>query len=272
MRARCCPRVGPTCCIRGVQWGYRAEMRTRVLTIIAASTLGLGLLGALPTVPASARSISSSNLKNLSTNLNRGKHLTYYVQYTTVSNGQKSTVTIAQAPPKSYFGSANGAVINNGKTTYYCSNAGDSGTSGNSGNSGNSGSGATTTTAKASMTCVSSKLGGTAALALEDLFSPAIALAAFNEAENTRVARALGIHVSGSSATYGGQPSTCVTVTNRSKSGKYCVTKQGILSYVSTTGSGYFELTKYSSKPPASLFTLPSGATTETLPGGGSVP
>jgi len=44
------------------------------------------------------------------------------------------------------------------------------------------------------------------------------------------------------------------------------VTKQGLLSY-STSGAGeYFELTKYSSKPPSSLFSLPAGATTETVP------
>ena len=33
--------------------------------------------------------------------------------------------------------------------------------------------------------------------------------------------------------------------------------------------SDYFQLTKYSSKPPAGLFTRPAGATTVTLPGGG---
>jgi hypothetical protein len=31
-------------------------------------------------------------------------------------------------------------------------------------------------------------------------------------------------------------------------------------------------MTKYSSKPSATLFKLPAGATTQTLPGGGSIP
>ena len=31
-------------------------------------------------------------------------------------------------------------------------------------------------------------------------------------------------------------------------------------------------MTKYSSKPPASLFSLPAGATTQTLPGAASIP
>ena len=36
--------------------------------------------------------------------------------------------------------------------------------------------------------------------------------------------------------------------------------------------TSYFELTKYSSKPPANLFSLPAGATTVTVPGGRSIP
>jgi hypothetical protein len=43
------------------------------------------------------------------------------------------------------------------------------------------------------------------------------------------------------------------------------VTKQGILSYAGTP-SNYFKLTEYSSKPSASLFTLPAGATTQSVP------
>ena len=60
----------------------------------------------------------------------------------------------------------------------------------------------------------------------------------------------------------------------RGRGGKYCVTKQGILSYAgaSNASSSYFQLTKYSSSPPASLFSLPAGATTATVPGGGSIP
>ena len=80
--------------------------------------------------------------------------------------------------------------------------------------------------------------------------------------------------MSSSTATFAGQPSTCVSVSVRGRGGKYCVTKQGILSYSgsASNSSSYFELTKYSSRPPASLFSLPAGATTATLPGGGSIP
>ena len=71
------------------------------------------------------------------------------------------------------------------------------------------------------------------------------------------VAGSSGSRCPSSSATFAGQPSTCVTVTVRGKGGKYCVTKQGILSYSGSSSSSYFELTKYSSKPPASLFKPP---------------
>ena len=77
--------------------------------------------------------------------------------------------------------------------------------------------------------------------------------------------------MSASSATFAGQSATCVSVTAQGKAGKYCVTKQGILAYAGTS-SGYFELTKFVASPPASLFQLPAGATTVTIPGGGTLP
>ena len=110
-------------------------------------------------------------------------------------------------------------------------------------------------------------------LGLESFFSPTIALTLFSEAKNAAIAHALGIKVSSSSATFAGQPSTCVSVSVKGKASKYCVTKQGILSYSgSPSSSSYFQLTKYSSKPPASLFAVPAGATITTLPGGASLP
>jgi hypothetical protein len=266
-------------------------MRIRAVSLAAA--VGLGALLVLPALPAAGK--SAPNLNALTNTINHAKKMTYYAQYTSYDgNGQQTSVTIAQAPPKSDFSSASGSVINNGKTTYYCqtslsgnsgdtgntgssSNSGSSGNTGSSSNSGSSGntgnSGATTTTAKSSgVTCLSSK-GSNPLLGLENLFSPTVALGLFSEAKQATVARALGIKVSSSSATYAGQPSTCISVTVRGKSSKYCVTKQGILSYSgSSNSSSYFKLTKYSSKPPASLFALPTGATVSTLPGGASIP
>jgi hypothetical protein len=132
-----------------VSEGYGLPMRIRALTIttLAIGALGLGTV-ALGAAPASAKSVSSQNLKALASQINKGKHLTYSIEYKTVSDGKTQTVTIAQSPPKTYFASSGSVILNNGKTTYYCSpnesgNSGDSGNSGagNSGNSGNSGSG-----------------------------------------------------------------------------------------------------------------------------------
>ena len=54
-------------------------------------------------------------MKALTNNINHAKKLTYYAEYTQVSGGQKSTVTIAQSPPKSNFSTATSSVINNGQ-------------------------------------------------------------------------------------------------------------------------------------------------------------
>ena len=251
-------------------------MRARTMAAIsvaAALAGGMAVFG-----PAVAATAKSPNLQNLSNELNKAKHVTYYAQYKSVSGGHTTTITVAQAPPKSLFSSADGSLaVNTGKATYYCSaNSGNSGSTGNtgsgnsgSGNSGNSGNtGSTTSTMtkpKSTEQCYSAK-GANPLLGTEALFSGAALTGVFAQAEASAIARALGIHVSTSSGNYGGQSATCVTVTRRGQGAKYCVTAQGILAYESTGKSNYFELTKYSSHPPPSLFQLPPGATTVTIP------
>jgi hypothetical protein len=255
-------------------------MRTRIVTTVAA--FGVGALFVWLALPASGKPISTPDLKALTNTIDHAKKLTYDAQYTSVTNGQKSTVTIAQAPPKSDFSSSDSSIINTGKTTYYCSanpdstsNSGNTGNSENTGatsNSGNSGTPSnTTTTSNGPEQCLSEK-GDNPLLGLQDIFSPTVALGALAEAKEGLVSKLLGITVSSSSASFAGLPSTCVAVTVHGKGGKYCVTKQGILSYSGSSSSDYFQLTKFSAKPPASLFTLPTGATIDTLPGGGSTP
>jgi hypothetical protein len=253
-------------------------MRTRTLAAIGvAATLGGAMAVLGPALPASAK--SPPNLKGLSSELNKAKHITYYAQYKEVSSGQATTITIAQLPPKTLFSTSGGSsVIDNGKTTYYCSaNAGNSGSTGNtgsgnggsSGNTGNSGNTvSTTTTAKSKSTeeCYSEK-GANPLLGTEDLFSgAALAGGIFAEAEETAVAHALGIKVSTSSGNFAGVSASCVTISKKGQSYKYCVTPQGILAYSSSGKSDYFELTKYSSRPASNLFQLPAGATTVTIP------
>jgi hypothetical protein len=258
-------------------------MRARTFAAISvAAALGWGMAVVGPAVSASAK--NPPNLKGLSSELNKAKHLTYYAQYKEVSSGQTTTITIAQLPPKTLFTTSDGSsVINNGKATYYCTaNSGNTGTTGNTGSgntgSGNTGSGntgnsgntvnTTTTTAKSKSTeqCYSEK-GANPLLGTEDLFSgAALTTGIFAEAEESAVARVLGIKVSTSSGNYAGVSVSCVTITKKGQGYKYCVTPQGILAYSSTGRSDYFELTKYSSHPPSNLFQLPAGATTVTIP------
>jgi hypothetical protein len=247
------------------------------------ATLGLGALLLLPASAASAKSVSKSQLNQLTNQINQAKkNLTYVAVYESSSGGKTSTITFAQQKNKSLFSTSDGgSVVSNGKTTYYCSaNSGNSGNSGNTGSSSNSGntgnSGSTTATTKAgATTCVS--MGGSNPLAsLQNTFGPAAVVTALNLAKTELGSKLAGIKITSSSATFAGQPSTCVTVTGHGQGGKYCVTNKGVLAYLGdSSGSGIFQLTSYSSKPPPSLFQLPSGATTQTLPtlpGGPSIP
>jgi hypothetical protein len=223
-------------------------MRTRGGMYILALIVGiLPIALTTATSAAAGSSVSASKLKALTNSINHGKHLTYEATYKSVSSGgQTQTVTIAQSPPKTVFSASGGSVIDTGTKTYYCS------------------------ISNGSTTCLTES-GGNPFVGLEDLFSPTLALTAFSEAKEGLVARALGVRSTLSSATIAGQSSSCVTVTVHGKGEKFCVTKQGLLSYSGASGN-YFELTKYSGSPPSSLFALPSGATTVTLPGGGTIP
>jgi outer membrane lipoprotein-sorting protein len=238
-------------------------MRTRLVTLVAA--VGLALV-VLPAIPASAKGLSQSQIKALENNINNAKKQTYQITYESVDGSKTSTVTIAQSQGKSNFTTSDGgSVISTGKKTYYCqpNSSSNSGSTGNSGNSGNSG---TTTTTKASAVQCTSTSGTSPLLGLENAFSPTALIAILNENKSSAVARALGIKVTTSSQTIAGQPTTCVLATVHGQSGKYCVTKQGLLAYVGSNKGTVFKMTKYSSKPSASLFVLPAGATTVTTP------
>jgi hypothetical protein len=106
------------------------------------------------------------------------------------------------------------------------------------------------------------------------LFSPALLLGLLSEAKAKVAARVLGIKLTTSTQTFAGQSATCLSGTVQGKTGKYCVTNQGLLAYVGGTGQATFKMTKYSSKPSASLFQLPANATTVTIPSttGTSIP
>jgi hypothetical protein len=226
-------------------------MRTPVAIRVTAAgaglliALGSGLALATP-AGASHAKLTPSQLKALTNKVSNSKKLSYEAVYKSVGLGNDASVTIAQAPPKSLFSTSSGVVVDNGSKTYYCSSSGG--------------------TDQCLAAGTSNPFVG-----IEDIFSPAAALAAFSSAKEGLIDRGLGIKLSESGATIAGQASTCVTVTVKGKADKYCVTKQGVLAY-SGSGGQYFELTKYVKSPPSSLFQLPAGATTETLPGGVTIP
>jgi hypothetical protein len=186
--------------------------------------------------------VSPAKLKALANSINKAKHLTYEVVYTTQDGGQSETATIAQRPPKSYFSSASVTVLNTGKKTYYCDAVGGGKTS-----------------------CILER-GANPLVGLESLFSPSVALTAFSEAKGGLLSRELGITSTSSSETIAGQPSTCVTVSIRGHGAKFCVTRQGLLSYSGSEDTS-FKMTKFTASPPSSLFALPAGATVSSNTG-----
>jgi hypothetical protein len=185
----------------------------------------------------------SGEIHALSSSLQNSETATFKAVYTVTTAGTTQTVTIEQAPPKSLFSVKDGSVIDTGTATYYCSTSG-------------------------TVTCLSS--GSSEPLAsLAALFSPKTALNQLQVDQSEAAFK--GYSITFSSGSYGGQSTTCANVSGHGASGKYCVTKQGVLAYVSSNGSR-FSLTSYSSSVPASAFTLPAGATVQTLPPGVTIP
>ncbi len=190
---------------------------------------------------SAAGSTSLKKLESLSSSVKAAEKKTFKAVYTITNASTTQTVTIEQSPPKSVFGTKGGSVIDTGTATYYCSTTGTT-------------------------TCLSA--GTTNPLAsLTALFSPATVLAGLQAAQTEAAAHAAGYNVSFSSQTYAGQPTSCANLSGAGNSVKYCVTDSGILAYASSNG-GSFALTSYSSSPPASDFSLPAGATVETIPSG----
>jgi hypothetical protein len=190
-------------------------------------------------VSTSGASSSVSKIEALSSSLQGAETASFKAVYTVTNAGMSQTVTIEQAPPKSLFSTKSGTVIDTGTTTYFCSDTGQP-------------------------SCVST--GASDPLAsLTELFSPQTAITELKAVQAEAAAHASGYSISFSSGNYGGQSTTCANVTGPTAPVKYCVTKQGLLAYASSTGA-ILSLTSYSSSAPAADFALPAGATIMTVP------
>jgi hypothetical protein len=229
-------------------------MRTRIAAGAAALSVGLLAVAAVPATASLAKSVSPTQLSQLQKNLGKYSHLTFLATYQGASGGKTINVTIAQSPPKSSFtfasGTNTGVVINDGTKNYICSNQ------------------------AGKQTCISEGTGSANPfLAIENLFSSVTAANALAAAGASLRAHQVGFKVVSGTSTFAGQAATCITVTTHgNKTGKFCVTKKGILAYSGISSTQYFQLTKYSSSPAASLFALPAGATVITIPGGAGIP
>ncbi|MHB8439189.1 MAG: hypothetical protein ACYDD4_08515 [Acidimicrobiales bacterium] len=218
-----------------------------VLSMIVAGGLVLAACSSSPsssttstTAPASGAS-GSAQLSAVSAALAKQSHAVFEATYSLSEGGNSQTVTIAQDSPKTYFSASGAEVISTGQANQvlYCSNSGN-------------------------VVCVPESGGVDPIASLVNIFSANAVIAALHSAQAQAQANAAGVGLSYSTQSFAGQSATCVTVAGPT-TGKYCVTNSGILAYVSAAGAT-FQLTSYTSSPPASIFSAPAGATIETVP------
>ncbi len=187
---------------------------------------------------------TADQLNAFASSVKAGENQTFKAVYSFTGSGTPGSVTIEQKPPKTVFKSGDGAVIGNGTTTYFCSATG------------------------AKPTCISGGSGSANPLAgITQLFNPESSLNAIRAAQAQLAAKAQGYNVSFSTQSFAGVDANCVTVTGAGQTGKYCVTKGGILAYAGTSADN-FQLSSFSTSVSDSDFSLPAGATIVTIPGG----
>lgn len=190
--------------------------------------------------PAGSGSGQAGQLNALSSSVQAGKQSTFKAVYT--ENSTTSTVTVEQKPPKSLFISGGVTFIDDGTASYTCEKSGGT------------------------PTCVSYAGGGfNPVVGLQQLFNPDLAANFYQQAATQLGAKAAGYNVSISTETFAGQDATCASVSGAGQSGRYCVTRSGILAYLGSAAS-HFSLSDFSTSVPDSDFELPAGASPVTAP------
>lgn len=234
--------------------GVSTGWRPRAVGLVGAAAAGALLLAGCSSSPSSSAKASSSptpgkagagssgDLSALAAKMRSEIHGTFKAVYTYSGTGSTpQSVTIEQDPPKTLFMAGGADIIDNGTTTYYCS------------------------TQSSPTTCLEMSSSSNPLAGLEDAFDSSTVSTLFGRLSSEVAAHAVGVDVSYSSQTIAGQPSTCVSATHSGQSGTYCVTHAGLLA-LEKTASESFTLQSYSSIVSASDFSLPSGATVETIP------
>jgi hypothetical protein len=157
--------------------------------------------------------------------------------------GQSETITFAQSPPKSSIQTSSVHFITDGKSITECTGT--------------------------DCTSLPSSMAGSLT-SITDLFSPSFMGNVIKGIQNNALSGVPGFKATVSSASYAGQASTCVTVTDTASPtpATYCAANStGLLTYSSVAGSTV-TLSAYSASPDSSLFAPPAGATVVTLPAG----
>ena len=203
---------------------------------------------------------TSTRLNALGGSIEAAKNATFKAVYTsTSSGGGTQTVTLEQAPPKQVFSTTDGSgnvstLLNTGTATYACSASPDS-----------------------APTCTSmAAAGGAGALSsLIGVYNGSAALSVIKGWQSIVAAHLTGVSLTFSNTTLAGQPVRCAKWSYQGSDATYCVTDAGVLAKVATSGgsgssasSSNFELTSFTTSPPASDFELPAGATVVTVPTG----
>ncbi len=203
---------------------------------------------------------SSDRLKSFGGTIKAAKNATFKAVYSSRSSGgSPETITLEQSPPKQSFSTTDSSgnvstLLNTGTATYAC----DSSQGG-------------------TPTCTSmSSAGGAGALtSLIDVYNGSSALTAINGWQSLVAAHLTGVSLTFSNTTIAGQAVRCANWRYQGSSTSYCVTGGGVLAKVETSGgsssssgNSSFELTSFTTSPPASDFDLPAGATIVEIPTG----
>lgn len=283
------------------------RFRAAAVAVGLLAVTGVGLTGC----SAAAKSLinnathgligGNSALNAFTSKVQNGDTSTYEVTYENTGSSP-STVTYAELPPHEFAfittqsGSGNVEVLQNSSGEYECSQNSTSNAplaAGSTG-SGATGSGTTGTGTTGSGTTGSSSSGTTGSAGSSASKWSCLDIGPADETEYqdlfqfytgsywidflkvySGVAALDGVHITSKNMTVNGFKLSCVVIkggNNNPGTSTYCVTSQGILGYVASSGeSSDFEIKSYSSSPPSSLFQLPAGASITTLPTTSSV-
>ncbi len=227
----------------------------RVASLAIAAVLAGGVLAACSsstpdqsatssTTTSGGGSDSGADSGSFSSRLTGDSGKSFKVVYEVSSGGTTQQVTFAQSPPKSAIITKDATVISDGTKTVTCSGTGSDATCVNLGSS------------------MSSPVA-----AITSLFDAKAVRSMLQGFEAQSVAKAAGITIEESTKEIAGGTSSCVTVTTKgAKDGTWCVTPQGLVSYVQTADSS-LTLVSFTTDVPPADFETPSGATVVTVPG-----